>query len=176
MSTKATAWYRVTVSAYGVKSVERVSSAAENCSRVYYVQATTKSEAAVAGKVAFNAYCAARVRQRRAALAEKGLCNCGRTRDTKRFTLCAVCRERQRDHRRRNPGKGAVTGRPRDEAARVAANKVRQRDRRKEIRLETLLAVREAHGRPRFTEWLDREIKNAVAPTLVDVSTKRGAA
>jgi len=52
----------------------------------------------------------------------------------------------------------------RDEAARVALNGQRQRDRRAEIRLETLLDVRTAwRDAPtvgRFGEWLRKEIES----------------
>lgn len=50
----------------------------------------------------------------------------------------------------------------RDEAARVEANLGRQRDRRAELRLETLIEVRqkwqESTNVGRFARWLDQEI------------------
>ena len=86
--------------------------------------------------------------------------------------VCSVCSERQKacnERARNRRGNAAnddapsVTGvAARDEGARVAANLTRQRDRKAEIRLETLIEVRsqwiDAPNIQRFGKWLQGEI------------------
>ena len=166
-------WYRVRVSQHGVKDVEEVSRREEDGSRVYYVQASSKTEVAQRGKDAYNAYCREKVRARREQLANANRCTCGRERNIAGRKKCSVCIERARNFRKRHPGKRARTGQPRDEGARVAANLVRQRDRQNEIRLETLLEARarfSALSEREFARWLDQQIDKASAPKTTEAA------
>ncbi len=140
------------------------------------VEAETREEA---HRRAFNIYCARKKRERNAALKAQGKCACGRPLDGalvevgrykgKAHQKCATCRERNETVWRPNHAERIANGTvgqgmaERDEAARIAANSQRQRDRRAEIRLETLLDVRAAwRDAPtvgRFGEWLRGQIE-----------------
>jgi hypothetical protein len=128
---------------------------------------------------AYNIYCARKKKARLAALAAESRCSCGRpldgalvgtgARKGQAHRRCATCRERAKtswvpNYNRRvesgTNGRGVVE---RDESARVASNLNRQRDRRAEIRLETLIDVRrawqDAPNNGAFTAWLKSEIE-----------------
>jgi hypothetical protein len=144
-------------------------------SRWVVVQAATEEEARRKG---YNLYCARKKRERGAVLKSQGRCACGRALDGAlvergRFkgephTKCAVCRTRRTEswapkhaERRANGtvGQGIAE---RDEGARIALNLERQRDRKGEIRLETLVEVRQqwiaARNVALFGQWLQGEI------------------
>lgn len=105
----------------------------------------------------------------------EGRCACGRRQDrvnprSKTGALakvCRVCTERgvvhkERYHARVAAGTVGQGMSERDEQARLELGLQRQRERRKELRLETLLEVREAWARMKqlpFGAWLEREIE-----------------
>jgi hypothetical protein len=122
-----------------------------------------------AKRKAYNIYCA---RKKKLAVARNhaaGKCCCGRPQDRKHpngkwMATCSTCATRHEVHRknyqeRRDAG---VIDHERDEPARVASNLSRQRDRRGEIRLETLVEVRQQWIDSRnvalFGKWLQGEI------------------
>lgn len=119
---------------------------------------------ALARKKAMLSYCARKKRQRIAQLHAEGRCKCGRKQDGDRVN-CSVCIERAKGYRakrlRRN-AEGTADTHSRDEGARVAAFQGRSRDRRNELRLETLLEVRrwwlESRNVGIFSARLEREI------------------
>lgn len=127
-----------------------------------------------AKRAAYNLYCRRKkklARQRNYAL---GNCACGRKNDRtdqkhpktgEPLKTCSVCSVRHEVHvagyeQRKAAG---ITDHQRDEAARVASNRERQRDRRGELRLETLLEVQKAWVRSpnlgAFSKWLATEIR-----------------
>lgn len=122
-----------------------------------------------AKRKAYNLYCARKKKLAAARNHAQGKCCCGRSRDRKDpsgawMKTCSVCAERHKVHsaahlERRAAG---VTDHQRDEPARVASNLARQRDRRGEIRLETLIEVRQQWIDSRnvalFGKWLQAEI------------------
>lgn len=122
------------------------------------VRAETKEQAR---KKAYNFYCARKKKLAKERLLAQGRCSCGRPWDRQHpsgapMRTCSVCAENQRANNRRHKERISMrqqgeTPPPRDETARVEKNLARQRDRRAEIRLETLVAVKKA--------WLD-------APTI----------
>jgi hypothetical protein len=135
-----------------------------------------------AKRKAYNLYCA---RKKKLAVQRNhaaGKCCCGRAQDRKRPTgtwmlTCSVCAARHEVHRSNYMERkvAGVTDHKRDETARVSSNLERQRDRRGEIRLETLIEVRnrwiEARNVALFGSWLLAEIA-----TLTGADTGKGAA
>jgi hypothetical protein len=126
----------------------------------------------VAKRKAYNIYCARKKQVAKVRLHGAGKCCCGRQQDRKHpsgkwMLTCSTCAERQKvwdaNHAKRKAegtvGQGIAE---RNEPARVAANLERQRDRRGEIRLETLVDVRDAWIKApnigAFSKWLEREI------------------
>lgn len=132
---------------------------------------------------AVRLYCSRKKRARTAALQAEGRCGCGRPLDGelvdvgrhkgKPHKRCATCRERTKtvwrpNHQARvadgTAGQGVAE---RDEGARMALNLQRQRDRRAEIRLETLIEARtEWRSARNFASWLDREIEELTKPSV----------
>lgn len=122
-----------------------------------------------AKRKAYNIYCARKKKLAKARLHAAGNCACGRKRDRKHpsgewMLTCLVCAERHRVQSAAHLERKAqgVTDHQRDEPARVASNLSRQRDRRGEIRLETLVEVRQRWIDSRnvalFGQWLIAEI------------------
>jgi len=169
----APTYWRVTFKRDGaVRGVVRLKGPGHE--RWVVVQAPTREEAQAK---AWQVYCARKKRERNAALKAEGRCACGRELDGalievgahkgEPHTACAVCRERRvgwrKNHQERvangTVGQGVAE---RNEPARVALNLERQRDRRAEIRLETLLDCRKAwEAAPsvgKYREWLRAEI------------------
>lgn len=111
---------------------------------------------------AYRVYCARKRRESVQRLHAQGRCRCGRKQDRPGMKSCSVCAVG--DLQQREKRKRGQTG-PRDEAARVAAFQQRNRDRRAEIRLETLLEVRkwwqEAPHTLAFVERMRREIEGS---------------
>lgn len=131
------------------------------------VEATTAEEARKKGK---RLYDARKKKLAKVRLQSEGRCACGRARDRKHsngspMLTCSTCAERQKgyneDYEKRIVA-GTVHLHERDETARVASNLARQRNRRAEIRLETLVEARrmwmEARNVGLYAEWLGREI------------------
>lgn len=132
---------------------------------------------------AVRLYCSRKKRARVAALHAEGRCACGRNLDGaivergrhkgKPHKMCATCRERMTTRWRPNAQARADNGTAgqgvaeRDEGARVALNLQRQRDRRAEIRLETLIEARnEWRSARNFASWLAREIEELTKPSV----------
>lgn len=132
------------------------------------VQAPTEE---AARRKAYNRYAARKKREVISRKHAQGQCRCGRPQDRKRpdgtlMKLCSVCAERNEVWRTESGERKAagVTDHQRDEVARVASHQQRQRDRRAEIRLETLLEVKrrwiESHNIQQFGAWLRGEVDN----------------
>lgn len=127
----------------------------------------------------YNIYCARKKRERLAKLASESRCSCGRALDGAtidrgphrgaQHRRCATCRERAKLNWTPNYKQRVANGTngsgvaERNEPARVELNLERQRDRRSEIRLETLIEVREqwitARNVGLYGQWLTREIE-----------------
>ena len=142
-------------------------------SRWVVVEAETEE---VARHKAYNIYSARKKRERKERCHADGKCICGRPQDRlvekgarkgEKALTCSVCEERRHayyENAKAHPGRtfaqAMVT---RDEGARVALNLERQRDRRAELRLETLVEVRRqwlaAPNVGLFGKWLEREIE-----------------
>jgi hypothetical protein len=131
----------------------------------FVVEADTYDQARdVAAKQLFNMYCATKKAQTTKRHHAESRCACGRNQDRKHpdgslMKSCSVCAETLK----KCPSRSGAPARPRDEPARVEKNLERQRDRRQEIRRETLIEVRrrfweEPHVRD-FANWLDEELK-----------------
>lgn len=128
-----------------------------------------------ARKKAARLYAARKKRLAKSRHHAAGRCACGRDQDRfhpkgGRMLTCSVCSVRQKTYHESHAERvalGTVGQEPRDERARVANNLARQRDRRGELRLETLVEVRrvwvEMTNVGRFTRWLDSEIDSLTA-------------
>lgn len=100
-------------------------------------------DAEEAGRLARNLYARRKRKQRIAQLHAEGRCRCGRPQDRPGKLTCRVCAEgRARSHEKRS-WRSEAPPIVRDEEQRIASLQQRQRDRRAEIRLETLLEVRD---------------------------------
>ena len=170
--TTAVRYWRVTFTAEGkVRAVKPLKGPGH--SRWVVVQADTEEEAQ---RKAFNLYSARKKRERIAQLDAEGRCRCGRPRDTvastgpnagRTATYCSTCLVRERQYHQNakiRPNRShAQAMAERDEGARIELNLQRQRDRKGEIRLETLVEVRNQWIKSRnvglFGKWLEREIE-----------------
>jgi hypothetical protein len=157
MTTTNRLW-RVTITSTG--AVERVELAdslvVPDGGLQLVVWALTAKDARDQCRSMYNGYCAAKLRERRAAYNAEGKCACGRVRDSE-LKRCRVCREGIARCRKPKP-----LDHVRDEKARVATQQVRIRDRRVEIRTEVLLEVRDAFYSAdvqNFGQWLQSEIE-----------------
>jgi hypothetical protein len=155
-------WWRVELDSAGkVVSATVCPGAGITEGRVVYVCAITQTQA---GRIARNTYAREVKRAQRAKYKATGKCRCGRDRESIAFKQCMVCRARDLQQHRKGPSCGS-----RDEKARVVSMQATQRDRRQELRLETLLLVREAWSREpnqaAFSAWLAREVMAAIAKT-----------
>lgn len=124
---------------------------------------------------AVRLYCARKKKLAKERLHAQGRCACGRKQDRKHrsgvpILTCTVCSVRQKaclEKAQKRVASGDLSPAVRDEAARVASNLARQRDRRAEIRLETLLEVRNQWIKSRtigsYGKWLEQEIEKLVA-------------
>ena len=160
---KDLSWYRVALKKNGkIDSIRRVEGPSDDDNLVYYIRAASLD---AAEREVYNRYARIKLREKRAKYKAEGRCRCGRERGGN-FAMCSVCLERSSAARKKYPGKNGVKGAPRDEEARVASNQARQRDRRRELRLEALLEVREAWMKSPsvavFGHWLSEQIKDAL--------------
>jgi hypothetical protein len=124
-----------------------------------------------ASKKATRLYCARKKKLAKSRLHATGRCACGRAQDRvhpngRPMLTCSTCSERQKTYHETYAVRsraGTVGMHQRDEPARVEKNLARQRDRRSEIRLETLLECRRAwESAPsvgRYKAWLLAEIE-----------------
>lgn len=156
-------WYRVLLVKGRPTSAEVVEAPETDTTAVVYALAKSKADAFAKGRAAYNRYCAEKLAERRQRLAEENKCRCGRDRNVPGRKRCAVCLARgQADKRRLKERRAAGVEAHRDEPARVDANRARQRDRREEIRIETLIEVRRrwqvSQTNASFERWLDGEI------------------
>lgn len=129
---------------------------------------------------AYNFYCARKKKLAKERNYTAGLCACSRKQDrpnTKTgkgfFNTCSVCAERSAESSLRHLAKkkqGLPLDGRRDEAARVESFQVRNRDRKNEIRLETLIEVRKQWENSRtngqFTSWLKSQIDESLEPRV----------
>lgn len=129
-----------------------------------------------ASQLWYRMYCNETKKETRVRLDAENRCRCGRARDRKHpdgswMKTCATCAAYQTAANERYQQRikdGTVGTHVRDEQSRVNLNLARQRDRRREIRLETLVAVRQQFWGTatvrEFVEWLDGEIKAEAEP------------
>lgn len=176
-------WWKVTVTANGVKSAVRVDSPGDSDRRFYYIQAQDKATACAEGAFRYNQYALKKVQERRARLRAENKCKCGRDRepDTK---SCAVCKARMSAYNktrsvaskkeleeRHSAGDPRVIkmshGAFRDDSIRIGANRARVRDRKSEMRLEVFIEVKKKWdcknvSYKSFEQWLEDEILKMV--------------
>lgn len=129
-----------------------------------------------AKRKAYNLYCARKKKERTTQCHAAGKCVCGRPQDRacgagarkgQWAKTCSVCAERSHVYHENSKARPARTFEQsmaeRDENARIASNLERQRDRRAEIRLETLVEVRTAWQESStvgvFSKWLAMQIQ-----------------
>ena len=164
-------WRVVFSDSGGIESVTEIAGSGKADWEI--VQAPTEEAARLK---AYNRYAARKKREAIARKHEQGQCRCGRAQDRQRpdgtlKKLCSVCAERNEVWRTESGERKAagVTDHKRDEVARVAAHQERQRDRRAEIRLETLLEVKrrwiESQSIQQFGAWLRAEVDNLTGRT-----------
>ncbi len=149
--------------------------------RTFFVQAESPVEAAKKARQFYNTYC----RERKQAASKRndaaGNCACGRKKDRPHpsggfWKRCAVCAARHAVHVERYEARKAAGAPPaqRDEQARTALCSVRVRDRKAEMRLETLLEVQRAwegaSNNQAFTRWLREELAKALAPRTAEAA------
>jgi hypothetical protein len=138
-----------------------------------------------AREMGFRLYCAEKKKQAKTRLHSEGRCSCGRPQDRQHpdgspMLTCTVCSISQKAHNaaaRKRKAEGVVH--VRDEAARVQKNLGRQRDRRREIRLETLVEVHknfwDMSTVKAFERWLEGQIEEARKPHVGTTLGDRGA-
>lgn len=149
----------------GVERAERLSEPGSDC-RWVIVEAETEAQALRKGR---RLYDAEKKRLAKARHYAEGRCRCGRPQDRAHpdgtpMLECSTCAERQKVYNERHQARRRGELPPgRDEAARVETFQQRHRDRRAEIRLETLIAVRQAWMDcptvAKFGQWLASEIR-----------------
>jgi len=174
-------YWRVTFAADGtVEGVTEIDGAGSSDWCV--VRAKTEE---VARRRAYNCYCARKKKQRIAQLYAEGRCRCGRTQDIADQLTCSVCVERMKGYQgkyKSNLERKAegLPAEPRDELARVASFQTRSRDRKAEIRLETLLEVRrwwiEARNVGLFGARIQKEIQACTGQSAPENDTEQRAA
>lgn len=142
------------------------------------VQAATEQEA---GIKAYRLYTAGKKRAARERLKAEGRCRCGRQKDSdvrrgvragKEAAYCSVCLERSAVYHQRSKQTPERTHAEamaaRNEPARLEVQRTFQRDRRSELRLETLLEVRSQWRANStvgaFSAWLEQAIKQCTDP------------
>lgn len=137
-------------------------------------------DAQEARRVAYNKYCSLTKTQVRARNYTQGKCVCGRMQDRpnpaepgEMLKTCSVCSERQKVWNDRSKANKRQPIK-RDEKARLEANQRRQRDRKKEMRVEVLVEVKRkwnellenANGPSNmvklFDKWIDEQVKAAM--------------
>ncbi len=154
-------WYRVTIGETGKPLSIAKCAAPEDEQTVVYVQASSEKDA---WGLALAAYNRERVKQQRAQRKAEGRCRCGRVRDCQ-WQKCRVCRERENVAKRES--KNQPGPKVRSEEQRIASLKDRHRERRAELRVETLLQVREAWVKSanlrQFEAWLYEATSAALA-------------
>lgn len=166
-SPSAPSWWRVVFSETGAITAVtpvRFDDAEEGW---LLVEAPSKS---AARQKAQRLYDARKKKLAKARLHASGHCACGRVQDRKYpdgrpMKTCSTCSERQKGYvqdRQERLAEGTADTHVRDERARVEANLGRQRARRAELRLETLIEVRQAWRDARtvgrFAAWIEAEI------------------
>ncbi len=147
--------------------------------KVFLVQAADPAAATAQARKHWNLYASELKRVANERNRAAGNCRCGRKKDRARpdsgfYSTCAVCSVRQVVHNERYEARKAA-GAPlaqRDERARVEACTLRVRDRKAEMRLETLLEVQRAwegaSNNQAFTRWLREELAKALAPRTAE--------
>jgi hypothetical protein len=142
----------------------------------------------VAREMGFRLYCAEKKKQAKTRLHNEGRCACGRPQDRKHpdgspmltCTVCALGKKTWNENsRKRATERAAGVVHVRDESARVQKNLSRQRDRRRELRLETLVEVHKNFWDmptvKAFELWLEGQIEEARKPHVGSVVGDRGA-
>jgi hypothetical protein len=158
VSTDGLVWYRVRLDRAGkVTSCEQVDSTGDAGMFVFYVRAKSLE---AAGKLAFNAYCAANNRRRRARYAAEGKCRCGRERDGDTLR-CSECLAKQPVYEERRKAK--LRGEPVAPLNVAETYAKRRESEAAALRLAVLMEVREAwRDQPNngaFTRWLTGQIE-----------------
>lgn len=123
--------------------------------RIVYVRATNVERAKV---VAYKAHQRMKLRERRAGYKARGLCKCGRPRDTD-GTACSWCIERRKEHKKRHAARERGEDVP---PANWAGTRDARREReRDELRLSILVEIdHAADSMPygHFKRWVAEQI------------------
>jgi hypothetical protein len=174
-------YWRVTFAADGtVEGVTEIDGA--GAADWLVVRAETEE---LARRKGYNIYCARKKKARIAQLYAEGRCRCGRAQDIEGQVSCTVCIERSKgwraQHKSNQERKAeGLPAEPRDEAARIASFQTRSRDRKSEIRLETLLEVRrwwiEARNVGLFGARLQKEIQACMGQAVPENDSEQLAA
>lgn len=165
-------WWLCEIDAKGKYTLEEVEAAPEmEAGASVYFQAKNRKQAELkAAKLAMRVYSRIKKKEAGERLRANGQCRCGRKQDrplpdgSGMMKTCSTCAELQKGYNKKPGG----TGIPRDEKARVQKNLSRQRDRRNEIRLETLVEVSnkfwELPSIKAWEKWLEEAIEECKKP------------
>ena len=163
-----------------LKSAERIAGKLQDGSAGFVVEADDQEEAVRLARPLWMAYSREYARkktaERRKRFDAEGRCRCGRPRnvqDPKRpgevMRTCDVCQERSKSTLERYRSRGTKTDSEvaaKGQALRLEHSAQRTRNRRAELRLETLLEVRAMAEKLKpgeFRVWLHREVQRCVA-------------
>lgn len=168
-------WWLCEIDAKGKYTLEELDAAPElETGASITFQAPNREEADLkASKLAMRVYSRIKKKEAGKRLQANGQCRCGRKRDRPKpdapgelMKICSTCAEMQKGYVKTS--QEATVRKPRDEKARVEKNLARQRDRRKEIRLETLVEVNtkfwELPSIKDWEKWLEQAIEECKKP------------
>lgn len=166
-------WWICEIDSKGKYTLEELEAAPElETGASITFQARNRKQAELkASKLAMRVYSRIKKKEAGVRLRANGQCRCGRKQDRKNpdgsmMKTCLACSEMQKGYIKTS--RAAVERKPRDEKARVEKNLSRQRDRRKEIRLETLVEVSakfwELPSIKEWEKWLEEAIEECKKP------------
>lgn len=166
-------WWLCEIDSKGKYTLEELETAPEvEMGASITFQARNRKEADLkASKLAMRVYSRIKKKEAGARLRANGQCRCGRKQDRKHpdgsmMRTCLACSEMQKGYVKTS--REATVRKPRDEKARVEKNLARQRDRRNEIRLETLVEVNakfwELPSIKAWEKWLEDAIEECKKP------------
>ncbi len=165
-------WWIVEIDSKGKYTLEELEAAPElEPGASITFQARNRKQAELkASKLAMRVYSRIKKKEAGVRLRANGQCRCGRKQDRKNpdgtmMKVCLTCSVMQKGYHDKSKNK---PGEPRDETARAQKNLSRQRDRRNEIRLETLVEVSakfwELPSIKAWETWLEQAIEECKKP------------
>jgi hypothetical protein len=131
-----------------------------------------------AKRAAYNLYCGRKKKLAKERLYAEGRCSCGRVNDRfdQGLKTCSVCEARAKVWKEASNNRKSKDPHVRDEQKRIESFTERSRDRKSEIRLETLVEIQKKWQTTRITKhferYLEEEIQKCVQPRLRLVSSK----